>query len=128
MNFTDWPHDPLKYFSWMVYIVSVIVYTGFVFRGEFYKKKRIIFSKQNARPFPEIGMIHLVFLTLLYGFNRIAPYIYPSLPIWMTETFYLHGSRTSAFEFSYMFLMAGMVLYERPWLYVQQEQPQIPVG
>jgi hypothetical protein len=115
------PETPLKDFSWTVYMLSAAAYTIVAFNREFRKKSRRIFSKRNARSFPEIGMIHLTFLILLYGIDRITPYIYPSLPGWMTDTFYFHASRSSAFQLSYFLLMGAMILIERPWLYVEYE-------
>jgi hypothetical protein len=113
--------DPLQFFSWWVYGGVAVAYTALVFNGELSKAGPLIFSRRNARSRLEIVIVHLACLSILLALMRIALYIYPTLPNWMTDTFNGRGSAHSAFDILFIVVMIALHYIERRWLYVESE-------
>lgn len=110
--------DPLVYFSWPTYFVFGAIYTAFAFSGELSKEGPLIFSKRNARPLSAVFIVHLAFLTILYGFLRVATYMEPSLPNWLTKDV---GRSVSVFNVFFLVALLVMQFIERRWLFVESE-------
>jgi len=112
-------YAPFESFGWPNYLVFGSVFTALLFNDDLFKDGVRIFSKQNARSSSAIIQIHLAFLTILLGFMKLAPWIKPSLPDWLTDTFRARGLEVSIFDILFIFAMIGMHLIERRWLYAE---------
>jgi hypothetical protein len=113
--------DPLQYFSWGIYAGAGVLYSALSFTGELSKEGAQIFSKQNARSLSWIFAIHASFLVTLMGLMRIVPFIYPSLPNWMTDLFPHQNPPLSAFDLVFVLALIGLSHVERRWLYLDSE-------
>jgi hypothetical protein len=110
--------DPLQQFSWSTFAAAGVFYSALQFSGVIYKEGALIFTTQNAKPLSAILTVHFQFLTLLLGLMWIAPFVYPHLSGWLTDTVGRHGS---GFDILFVFLMAVMHLIERRWIYLESE-------
>jgi hypothetical protein len=113
--------DPLQYFSWGIYAGAGVLYSALSFTGELSKEGALIFSKRNARSLSWIFAIHTLFLVTLIGLMRVAPFIYPSLPNWMTDLFPHQNPPLSAFDLVFVLVIIGLSRVERRWLYRESE-------
>lgn len=111
--------DPLQYFSWWIYAAVGVWYTGLEFGGELLRND--IFSKRNAKPLSTIFTIHLAFLTILLGLTRLAVFIYPSLPDWLTNTFHVRGAAVSILDILFIIAMFVMHKTEQRLIYVESD-------
>jgi hypothetical protein len=113
--------DPLQYFSWWAFAVVVVVYTIVSFSA-FYRQSEPTFSDDNARTPLEIVAIHLGFLLVLFVLMRAAPYVYPHLPEWLTDTFQSRGATWSVADIFFVFLTAILFGIERRYIYVEADE------
>ena len=109
----------------LLYLGVGLIYSALAFRGELLRRGALIFSKQNVRPLSSILMIHLEFLTILWGLIWFYPHFEPLLPIWLTDDTFCQG-RYYGRWFSLLdclepFAMIGMAQIERRWMYVECE-------
>jgi hypothetical protein len=118
------PDEALRYFSWNVFAIVALVFTGFVFWQELAKNGPFIFSHKNTRSKLQVLLAHAIFLMiLLYGY-RIVINVIPRLPFWMTDTFQIRYSTRASFADMLLFLaVLGMAYFERKWLYRQRQAP-----
>ncbi len=113
--------SPTEFYQWPNFVLLGIIYTGLVCSGELSKEGPLIFSKRNSRPFSVILGAHLAFLMILFALWRLAFFIDPYLPNWMTN--YIGRSGTIS---NIVFVAAMVVLQfiERRWLYLDSENEQ----
>jgi hypothetical protein len=108
--------DPLQYFSWWIYAAVGAVYTVIEFGGELLGNE--IFSKRNAKPLSAIFTIHLAFLTILLVLMRVAVFISPALPDWLTDAHHFRGSPLDGF---FILAMVVMLKIEQRLIYVESD-------
>jgi len=117
--------DPMQYFSWWVFLGAGLLFTAFIFTGIFWKNGPLVLSKRNAKPVSSVLTIHAEFLLVLFVLMWGAPFLYPALPGWMTDTFYARGTTVSTVDVVFIVLMAIMHLIERRWIYQDAEADAI---
>lgn len=121
------PDEDLRYFSWMYFAFTSLMYSAFVFSGELSKDGPLIFSKQrNLRSIREVVAFHCGFLFTLLCLVRIFNLLVPKLPYWMTDTFSARA-RFSIADGVFIALAAVMVHVERRLLFSERE-PQRPIA
>jgi hypothetical protein len=111
--------DPLQYFSRGMYAGAGVVYTALALSGEWSKEGPLIFSRRNATSLSWILIVHGVFLVILLGLMRGVPFIFPSMPNWMTDLFPHQIPPLSAFDIVFVLAMIGLSRVERRWLYLE---------
>lgn len=117
--------DPMQYFSWWVFLGAGILFTVNIFTGILWKNGPLVLSKRNAKPVSAVLTIHAEFLLVLFVLMRGAPFLYPVLPGWMTDTFYARGTTVSTVDVVFIVLMGIMHLIERRWIYRAAEDDVI---
>jgi hypothetical protein len=117
--------DPMQYFSWWVFLGAGLLFTAFTFTGILWKNGPLVLSKQNAKPVSSVLTIHTEFLLVLFVLTWGAPFLYPALPGWMTDTFHARGTTVSTIDVVYIVLMGIMHLIERRWIYQESEDDAV---
>jgi len=111
----------MQYFSWWIYVLAGALFTVYAFTGLLYKEGSLVFSEQNAKPLSAVLIVHLEFLLILFGLMWIAPFVYPYLPNWMTDTFNVRGAAVSSVDVLFVLAMGALHLIERRWIYLESE-------
>lgn len=113
--------DSLMYFSWWGYVVVAALYTMVVFRGDLSREGPFILTKENARTPFAISCIHVAFLAMLFWAARVAPYILPFLPRWMTDRIHARGINLTIADALFILAILVMNQIERRWLFVDSQ-------
>jgi hypothetical protein len=117
--------DPMQYFSWWIFLGAGLLFTVNIFTGILWKNGSLVFSKRNAKPISSVLTIHAEFLLVLFVLMWGAPFLYPALPGWMTDTFYARGTTVSTVDVVFIVLMGIMHLIERRLIYQDAEDDAI---
>lgn len=113
--------DPMQHFSWWVFLGAGLLFTANIFTGILWKNGPLVLSKRNAKPISSVLTIHAEFLVFLLVLMWGAPFLYPGLPGWMTDTFTARGTEVSTVDLVFIVLMGIMHLIERRWVYQEVE-------
>jgi hypothetical protein len=119
--------DPMQSFSWWIFLGAALLFTAFAFSGILWKDGPFVFSKRNAKPISSVLKIHAEFLTVLLGLMWAVPFIYPTLPSWLTDTFVVRGATVSTVDILFVVAMGMMHLIERRRIY-EEVETEISVG
>jgi hypothetical protein len=117
--------DPMQYFSWWFFLGAGLLFTINIFTGILWKNGPLVLSKRNAKSTSSVLTIHAEFLLVLFVLMWGAPFLYPALPGWMTDTFYARGTTVSTVDVVFIVLMGIMHLIERRLIYQDAQDDAI---
>jgi len=122
-----YPGEDFQYPIWWGNSLIAILYTTLMFFDEIPEDKREIFSRYNKMGLPQVLIIHVSFLALLFVYLHVAMRVEQRLPPWMTRRMDFGDGYTSIADSIVFFGALLLFVWEKLWLVSRLDVPEDPL-